>query len=146
MKEEVINKVMWDERYIIDNSNIDEQHKKIFSILDLLENSCNSESESESESESKTILFAIDSLFEYTQVHFHAEEQLMLSGNYNKYEEHKLLHEQFIDSILIYREQFELIGASEIAVMLCLKLREWLVNHILFVDQDYSHSLNLKPR
>lgn len=133
-------KLSWDERYSVDHCSVDEQHKRIFTILDTLQNSCNGGSDS------STILEAIDGLFEYTQTHFQAEEQLMLKGNYDKYEEHKLLHEQFIDSILIYREQFELIGASEIAVLLCNKLKEWLIGHILFVDQDYAHHLHLKTK
>jgi hemerythrin len=133
-------KLAWDERYSIDHSYVDVQHKKIFAILDTLQNSCNGDSDN------ATILAAIDGLFEYTQTHFQAEEQLMLKGNYDKYEEHKLLHEQFIDSILIYREQFELIGASEIAVLLCNKLKDWLIGHILFVDQDYAHHLHLKTK
>ncbi len=130
-----VKKYAWDERFSIDQGPIDLQHKKLFAILTKVENYC------QEQGDPSIILKAIDDLLVYTEYHFELEENLMLSQNYNKYPEHKLLHEQFKQTVLLFREEFELIGANEIALSLCSKLREWLITHILFADQDYAHSL-----
>lgn len=131
-------KISWDERYSVDHGIIDTQHQQLFSILAQLEKASTKDANSES------ILKVIDELYNYTQMHFNLEEEIMMKGHYNKFEEHKMLHDEFKQSILIYREQFELFEANEIALILCKKLSDWLLNHILFTDQDYAHLLKLK--
>ena len=86
-------KVHWEKSYEIGIREIDNQHKKLFNLVnklyDLQENANIKE-------EIREILYAFR---DYTIVHFKDEEEYMKSIAYPKLEEHRKIHEHIIESL-----------------------------------------------
>jgi hemerythrin-like metal-binding protein len=127
-----IQRVEWKKDYSVNVEEIDTQHKKLFSILNILiENKKISVN-------SKIVTKTLTEMTEYADYHFKTEEEYMEKYEYPELNEHKKEHREFI------RKTGQLIlGAMEkdttIPDEILNYLNEWLVNHILISD------LKLKP-
>lgn len=72
---------------------------------------------------------------DYAETHFHLEETRMAELDCPAAEENRIDHEQMRSIIAGYRQYVKKHGASAIEVVgLRLRMREWLVNHILTID------------
>ncbi len=69
-------KIKWDDAYSLGIKNIDDQHKKLFDIVDKIF------SLQESKDVKGNIRTILHELFEYIKVHFKDEEEFMKSINY----------------------------------------------------------------
>ena len=86
-------KVHWEESYEIGIKEIDDQHKKLFDLVNKL---YDLEDNANIKEEIREILYAFR---EYTIIHFEDEEVYMNSIGYPQLEEHKFMHEHIIDSL-----------------------------------------------
>jgi len=77
----------WNERYSLDNDEIDKQHKNLFSILNMLVGSVGN---------ADLVGAVIDELVSYSHFHFSVEEQYMMEVGYNDIDRHIDEHEYFI--------------------------------------------------
>ncbi|MBP7554444.1 MAG: hemerythrin family protein [Spirochaetes bacterium] len=122
---------IWKEEYSVGISSIDEQHKKLVSLLNELHSSMLS-------ARANSILEKLlTELSEYTVYHFKNEENLMIDHKYSKYEEHKKNHKNFTDKVHSYLEDFK-NGKKLLTVELLFFLKDWLINHINGEDKQYS--------
>lgn len=125
---------VWNERYSVKIARMDEQHKTLFSLFDELANAMLSGTAREAYGR------ILRGLSEYAKTHFTQEEQLMKQHGYPGYDGHKKLHEEFIKQIDAFRKDFE--AGAALPIKTSVFLRDWLTNHILKVDQQYSAFLN----
>lgn len=126
--------VEWENSFSVDNDEIDEQHKKLFNIINEVGNYLNSDDESASLAINK----AINELIDYTDYHFRLEENLMLSMEYPRIEEHIEQHKLFETKIRSFKDQIKLFGTTETSQMLFDYVISWLKTHILVLDGDYA--------
>jgi len=80
----------------------------------------------------------INELCNYTEYHFRLEEELMKEHNYDKLQEHKEIHDDFRLKVFKFRKDLALLGPCELIEGVLGSLKKWLIQHILFVDQDMA--------
>lgn len=117
----------WRPEYETGNGIIDEQHKSLFSTINAL-NSAMLEGQGEALLE-KTL----DSLKDYTTVHFDTEEKFMLDHKYPDYIEHKQKHEALKAKVLSF-EKKNYDDLSKLTNAVSHFLTDWLIHHIK--DED----------
>lgn len=123
--------INWDESYSVGVQELDNQHKKLFKMLDELFESVDTASNSQTVSE------VLAGLREYALVHFETEERYMSESGYPEIESHKWAHEQF-------RKKVDNLCSSgtarpqQVLTDILNFLYEWLTNHILSCDKKYA--------
>jgi len=128
---------VWKDQYSVKVKDMDDQHIVLINLINDLH-------EAMKEGKGKQIQGKIlDELIKYTKVHFSAEEELMQQNNYPGINEQKKQHEIFVSKMKGF-----LADHQGNKVMLSLEimtfLRDWLLNHILKIDQKYSDFFNQK--
>ncbi|HMV78898.1 MAG TPA: bacteriohemerythrin [Leptospiraceae bacterium] len=127
--------IQWDDTLSVNVDELNEQHKKLIEILNLLYTSTH-------ENKSREVLTEIlNSLIQYTVVHFETEEKLMAKTKYPGMEEHIREHELLKQQVLSYNSQYQ-SESETVSFELLNFLRKWLTNHILRSDKKYSKHFN----
>ncbi|GHV85809.1 hypothetical protein AGMMS50230_14170 [Spirochaetia bacterium] len=126
------NSVFWDDAYSVGFDTIDEQHKELVRMTNLLFEGCKQGSTSADVALMKTIRSAV----EYAQTHFYTEEKYMKQVNYPDLPAHKEEHTTFVSTVLQAVKEFE-EGKSE-PIALARFLKQWLLNHIAGSDKKYA--------
>ena len=126
----MVTRFEWDPTLSVGVRLLDEQHKQIIAMMNLLL------SEPQANVRSETVSEVLSRLTAYAAEHFRAEEQLLEEHGYPDLERHRREHQQ-------YRYQVVLLcqGAmfhddtvpEEILRFLC----DWWKNHILGTDMKY---------
>jgi len=129
-----MTQITWKNSYSVNIPSIDEQHKELITVLNELY-------EASKNGMAQTILAAIlEKLTKYSITHFQYEENLMEKHGFDKIEEHKDEHSKFIEQLQSFTVQ-----AAKGNLILSLKtidfLKDWLINHTLGTDHDYSEFL-----
>jgi hemerythrin len=123
-------KIKWDDAYSLGIKNIDDQHKKLFDIVDKIF------SLQESKDVKGNIRTILHELFEYIKVHFKDEEEFMKSINYPDLAYHIELHEQLVKSVS------GILGDPSRLDIIQMKMRviakQALIDHILEEDMKYQ--------
>ncbi len=130
----------WDDKFSVEVTEIDEQHKKLFSIgrdlVGILENT------SEGIDQFDDIRRLIKELHKYTIYHFDAEEKLMEKADYIGLPTHKFQHKIFIKKL----EEINLDKLDQEQKDSTMKLLDfianWIGSHILEVDMKYKDTLH----
>lgn len=121
----------WTDDYSVGIKEIDEQHKKLFEILNELHNAMK-------EAKSKSVLGkVITDLISYTEFHFSSEEILLKNCKYPHFKEHKAIHDQFTKKVKGFEKEYK-DGSAIVSHEIIQFLKEWLVNHIKESDKQYS--------
>lgn len=134
----------WRPEYETGNNIIDEQHKSLFSTINAL-NSAMLEGQGEALLE-KTL----NSLKDYTIVHFDTEEKFMLDHKYPDYTEHKQKHEALKAKVLSF-EKKNYDDLSKLTNAVSHFLTDWLIHHIKDEDKKmilfcrHDHGSESKP-
>lgn len=121
----------WDEKYSVDVQEIDDQHKKLFSLFNKLQDLM---IKGKKKTELEQVLAE---LIDYTVIHFATEEKLMHQFSYIGYVEHKRTHDNLLAEAKELQENFikdSIILAEDLSVF----LTDWLTDHILDVDKKYA--------
>lgn len=127
----------WDENYSVKIKSIDEQHKMLFTwVNNLYDAISNGDSDQELER-------CLNYLCQYAQYHFMHEEKLMREHGYPDYVNHKVLHDVFRRKVEDFRVQVR-SGHEKITTALMDFLKDWLCNHVLIIDKNYSSHLTGK--
>lgn len=119
----------WRPDFNLGIAEIDEQHKKIVELINILNKAFMEGSAREKLGD------ILDEMARYADYHFHTEEELFSKHLFPFSEEHKKLHDNFRTKVSQFREQFE--KGLPITFRLLGFLRKWLTNHILDVDREY---------
>lgn len=127
--------IEWNDSYSVGVAELDEQHKKLFRII-------NTMFEADDLSlNSQTITDLLTEMVEYASVHFETEERYMSECEYPDLASHIQAHDIFrkkVDELRSARMNENKDMPSDMIRF----LYEWLVNHIMFCDKTYAPYIN----
>ena len=116
-----------DETLTVGIEEIDEDHKKLVNLLNILNHSITEGAATD------YIEAVLDELINCTVWHFSHEERLMLKYGYDGYEEHRTEHQDLIDSARELKKKFIQMRKLDEKEDLVF-LERWLTEHILVAD------------
>jgi len=128
----------WDEdRYSTNIERFDEQHKRLFGLLNDLHTAMN---EGHSEEEVGDILRELE---RYTEYHFGDEEEFMQNCGYamdcsDCFYNHREMHEEFAGKVQELREKHE--NGEYVTMEVLTVARDWLDAHIAAGDEDQNYA------
>jgi hemerythrin len=122
--------IEWNNAFSVDIQKIDEQHKKFFSLVNLLYDSI-----MQSKSE-EVVSSVLKELQQYVIFHFQSEESWMKLFHYPDMNAHLLEHQEGAKTINKLVLEYER-GIKTVDIELLKFLSEWLQHHILEVDRKY---------
>jgi len=127
-----ISYIKWEPKYSVHVDVLDEQHRKLFDIVnDLID---------EIEMGSNHLLPVIRDLVEYLSVHFKQESIVMMESNYPGFMQHSREHREFTDKVQAFLQEYENEDA-ELGLKMIVFLKEWIFNHTTRLDVEYGHHL-----
>jgi hemerythrin len=128
--------IAWNENLATGNTEIDNQHKELFSHFANLLTACH---ERRGREEVLNMFSFLDS---YVRDHFALEERLQLQSDYPGYAKHKSQHDGFVRELKQLEKQLTDDGAT---LMLVIKTNQtmvkWLVNHVNEEDRKLADYL-----
>ncbi len=126
-------KIEFTDKYLTGISQIDEEHKELFRIIDNLYSVMNDDFIADKYDE---IISLLEQLKNYTKFHFEDEEAYMKKINYKDLPAQQRAHEAFIarldDMDLAHIDENQQDTLEELLEF----LTEWLTNHILHSDKN----------
>ena len=127
--------IEWSDNYAIGNQVIDDQHKKIFIVLNKLydsymDNGCG-----------KIYEIAVERLFSLSIEHFAVEERLMCEWGHSEYAEHVQEHKLFSQKV---SQLHEMLGTAnrERVRELIEYLSNWIIKHEIVRDSKIMGCCN----
>lgn len=130
-------KVEWREEYSVGIAHIDDDHKKLISLLN---NFSIAYDYAMSETFEKQ---ALNELIDYTKYHFEREEKLMEDNDYPDIVAHKAQHKVMIEQVERFVQLYNEKGHDSLDEIADY-LSDWLINHINGTDKQYSAHLHSK--
>lgn len=127
-------RVDWKDEYSVGIESIDEQHKKLISLINMLQTSVDYSTGEEFERE------CLAAVVDYTKTHFVYEEGLMSKYGYPDFEAHKAQHQEMISKVNDLLASYEDHPESAMKEALDF-LKQWLIRHINGTDKQYSEFL-----
>jgi hemerythrin-like metal-binding protein len=125
----------WNDSYSVKVALCDQQHKKLFEIINTLADAMRSGKGND------VVSKTVGELLQYTRTHFQAEEALLRKANFPQLAAHQEMHKKFVNDVEgLVNQAREGKAANSIQVLNLL--RDWLVNHIQKTDKQYSECLN----
>ena len=121
----------WEEKYSVKVQEMDDQHKRLFELINQLHDAM------QSGKGNALLTEIVKGLKDYSITHFSAEEKYMEKIKYSGLAEQKEQHRTFIKKVEEYEQQVSL-GKLSLSIEVLTFLRDWLVNHIQRVDKKYS--------
>lgn len=128
---------IWQKVYSVDIELFDDQHKKLFEIGERLYNSIINSTTS------GVVEKTIKELRDYAAKHFSDEEYFLKKYHHDEYESHKKHHEYFISQVEKFAKEYN-EKKKFIPFKIINLIQDWLVNHILKIDKQYSQLLKDK--
>jgi hemerythrin len=127
-------RVDWKDEYSVGIESIDEQHKKLISLINMFQTSVDYSTGEEFERE------CLAAVVDYTKTHFVYEEGLMSKYGYPDFEAHKAQHQEMISKVNDLLASYEDHPESAMKEALDF-LKHWLIRHINGTDKQYSEFL-----
>ena len=124
--------ITWLATYSVNLPPIDEQHKRLFDLLNRLRDEI-----AVKKSGPEAIGTALDELIQYTKTHFELEERFLASMQYPEIAQHKAKHDALTKRVMDLQQGFS-AGKTTVAAELMNFMRFWLTNHILRTDKRYA--------
>lgn len=126
----------WTKEMSVGVKEIDEQHKKLFSLLNELFDAI-------STNKLGTIIGdTLDEAIDYTKYHFSTEEKYFEKFDYKDKASHKKKHAYFKSKVerlkKEYSEKIDMDGMSDTGIELMNFLKDWWIEHIMHIDKKYT--------
>lgn len=136
-----MEKLSWNDSYLLGIPEIDLQHKKLLSLADDMYEIVNGDEDSLKVNLSKVL----KSLTDYTVYHFSNEEEFMNKYGYPSADMHKSMHDNFIAEVTKQIKSLNTATKTE-AERLYKFLASWVLNHIAKSDKVWAEYVkpNLK--
>jgi len=129
-----VKDLTWDESLSIDVDEIDDDHRRLVSLFNILNHAM-------SEGDSPEYIDAVlEELISCTAWHFRHEERLMLKYRYEDAAAHKSEHQDLIESVGKLQEKFRQEG-NQLSDEDVEFLEHWLTEHILVADMKMGSYL-----
>jgi hemerythrin len=129
--------IEWNDAFSVGNQQLDDHHKKFFSIINTLHDAM------KNGEEEKILLMVLKEIQQYVQYHFKAEESLMRIYSYPNYATHKAQHEEALQKVNKFILEYDR-HEDKLAIEVLNFLSDLLQNHILQEDRKYIPYLNGK--
>jgi hemerythrin-like metal-binding protein len=126
----------WEPGFNLGITKIDEQHKKIVELINLL-----SAGILNNDAQLK-ISSLLDEMAAYADYHFKTEEKYFKTFNFPLLEEHIKEHNAFIEKVKEFKSKYE--AGQSVTYRLMNYLRKWLTDHILDSDREYVDIIKSK--
>jgi len=126
------NLVVWDEAYSVGFEHIDNQHKRLITMINTLSAAC----KMGDAAADIAYLKVINSAMDYAKTHFSDEEKYMREAGYPELRKHKKQHKKFVTDIKKSVKLFEKGKTTPIEMVDFLK--NWLLEHIAVSDKQYA--------
>jgi len=123
--------VQWSDRLSVGVDVIDDQHKKLVSIINKLYDAMKDRKGSE------ILGDVLSELIDYTKYHFTTEETLMKDNAYPDYQTHKSSHSQFVERVMDIELELK-AGKIALSVQVFQFLIDWLDKHVQEEDNKYA--------
>ncbi len=121
----------WSPEYSVGDFEIDQQHQKLFKMVNGLNEAMQS-------GQGRAILARLlTDLVDYTEKHFAAEERAMEQADYPDLEAHREVHEKLTQQVREIVERFQ-NGETGLSLEVMKFLEQWLKKHILGMDKKYG--------
>ncbi len=127
--------IEWKDEYSVGITHIDQDHKKLISLLNQFTIAYDHAMSEDFEKE------ALEELISYTKYHFEREEKLMRDNDYPDFDAHKAKHQEMIEQVNKFVELYNKKGHNALKEISDY-LTVWLINHINGTDKEYSKYLN----
>jgi len=122
---------VWTNDYSVKNEILDNEHKKLFDIINKLYAAF---MKKETKDKMDEIL---NELHEYTIYHFTHEEQILKDKGAPLHVDHLSMHKHFIKQIADFKDKAAK-GQNIVQYEMMTFLQKWLIDHIKGTDQKYS--------
>ena len=129
--------ISWSEKISLEVPEIDEQHKKLVELINLMYDSV------VAGLERKSLAKVLDDLISYTVYHFNTEERYFIKFHYPEMEHHKQLHNSLTEKVVDLQKQFE-AGSATISYEVMDFLNSWLIDHIIGTDSKFAAFIKSK--
>ena len=127
--------VSWDQSYSVKVAKCDEDHKKLFALLNALHDAM------KAGKASHAIEQTVKDLADYTKYHFSREEMLLRQTDYPELAAHQAQHQNFVKKVEDFQAELK-AGDHSQSISVADFIKDWLVNHIQQTDRQYSAHLN----
>ena len=128
-----MKELVWDEVLSVQNDEIDNDHRILVDLFNLLGRSAAS-------GESREYVEAVlEELIRCAAWHFCHEERLMLKAGYEGLDEHRQEHLELIDSVRDLQDG--ILGTGKLEEEEFEFLERWLTGHILVADMKFGEYL-----
>jgi len=128
----------WNEKMSVGVAELDQDHKKLVTMLNQLFDAINSGHGKESLNK------ILDEMIAYAATHFAHEEKFFAQTGYPETAAHKQEHEKFKRQALEVQQKCKNGANGTLSLEVMNFLKNWLVNHIQGVDKKYGPYLNSK--
>ena len=125
----------WNDSYSVKVAALDNQHKKLFDLVNELHQAMKSGRGKDAMGE------ILRRLIDYTVHHFSVEEKLMEMHKYPEFVAHRAEHRALAEKVVAFKKELE-ADSGTVTLEVMDFLQQWLLNHIQRVDQGYSEFLN----
>ncbi len=132
----------WKEFFSVGHDDLDDQHKRLFAIVNDLYEGTRRDREASDELLRQTIA----ALGAYIRTHFAEEERLMRIAGYANLARHKRAHDALVARVAEFETGLNEGGVRRAAGLLPFLVGEWLSDHIAFEDQQYAGCVNSHAR
>jgi hemerythrin len=135
-----VAKLEWLEEYNLFKSEIDDQHKKIFTLVNEIIDTERLYPKSEK------FAIILSQLTDYGKEHFKIEEDIMIKCNFPGYEQHRKEHQDYILKVAMFNFNFNSANFTEPDIVLDF-VSKWWYHHILYNDlhlAQFLHGSDLK--
>lgn len=131
-----ISHLQWSQSLSVRVDSIDAQHKKLFEITNRLIDVF--------EAGSGDFLTVISELVEYTAVHFHDEQIVMMNAKFPGLAAHTAEHDKFIGKVEEFLQAYG-EGNEDVGSKMLVFLRDWLFAHTSGLDMEFAQFLAKNP-
>jgi len=129
--------VTWDQSYSVSVKRLDEQHQKLFALINSLHDAMRQGKGQ------AAVQDTVRELATYTATHFRAEEEVLRKANYPGLAAHQAEHQQYVAKVNQFAEDMK-AGKNANSISVLGFLKDWLAEHIKRTDRSYSAYLNSK--
>jgi hemerythrin-like metal-binding protein/PAS domain S-box-containing protein len=130
---QVLESVVWNDTYSVGVPALDDQHKKLVGMINTLAD-CHATCSCKSSGAFHQVLTR---MFDYSQLHFKAEEDYLLGIGYPQLADQKMEHTAFVGKMAAFSMAASEGIQDDAAVHRYLKA--WLLSHILDSDMQYRY-------
>ena len=123
----------WNNKFLLDIPELDQQHQKFFEIFDAITKEANADSPEKMES----IIIELEKYLEY---HFQTEERLMKEAGYQGLNDHIAQHKQFISRINEMKLELDYMNPM-LFDKITVFIKKWFIVHILQSDYEYKEEV-----